>query len=53
MQIALEARHIVKQYPGTNNPVLLQEIAKIEELSWLKRLLVVQCTGIIKKIVAE
>jgi len=32
---------------------LLQEIAKVEQLNWLKRQIVIQCTRIINKIAAE
>lgn len=49
----LEKFSILKEYSGSKKTVLLQDIANVEELSWLKRLLVVQCTGIIKKIMAE
>ena len=49
----LEKFPVLKQSSGTNNCVLLTDIAKVEELSWLKRVIVVQCTDIINKIVAE
>jgi hypothetical protein len=49
----LEKFSILKQYPGTNSSVLLEDMEKVEELGWLKRLIVVQCTEIINKVVAE
>lgn len=49
----LERFPVLKKSSGTNNCVLLADIAKVEELSGLKRAIVVQCTDIINKIVAE
>ncbi len=49
----LEKFPILRQYSGTRDTVLLTDIAKIEELSRLKRLIVVQCTGIINKVAGE
>ena len=49
----LEKFPILKQSSETNNSVLLQEIAKVEQLNWLKRQIVIQCTRIINKIAAE
>lgn len=49
----LDKFFILKQYSGTHASILLSDIAKIEELSWLKRLIVAQCTKIINKIAAE
>lgn len=44
---------VLRQYSGSNNSILLKDIAKIEDLSWLQRVIVIQCTGIIKKITVE
>lgn len=49
----LDTFPVLRQYSGTKDSVLLKDMAKIEELSWLKRLIVVQCTGIINKVAAE
>ncbi len=49
----LEKFSVLKQYPGVNPSVLLSDLSKVEELSWLKRLMVAQCTKIINKIAAD
>ncbi|MCD4721609.1 MAG: hypothetical protein K8S13_17365 [Desulfobacula sp.] len=49
----LEKFPVFKLYSGTNKPVLLEDMAKIEELSRVRRLIIVQCTGIINKVTVE
>lgn len=44
---------VLTQYSGTKSSVLLQDMEKTEELTWLKRVLITQCTKIINKIAAE
>ena len=44
---------VLRQYTGTNPSILLKDIAKMEELSWLRRVIVIQCTRIIKKVTVE
>ena len=49
----LEHFPILKQYPGCTSSVLLSDLSKVEDLGWLRRLMVVQCTKIINKLAAE
>ncbi len=44
---------VLQEYSSDKKAILLGDMGKIEELNWLKRLIIVQCTGIINKIVGE
>ncbi len=48
----LEKLIVFKHDSGENPEIKLQDITKAEELNWLRRLLITQCTKIINKIAA-
>lgn len=44
---------ILTRYPGPSSSVFISDLSRVEELNWLKRLMVAQCTKIINKLAAE
>lgn len=49
----LESFLLIKSYSQTNEDVLLRDLARVEELSWLKKRIVAQCGKIITTISVE